>query len=86
MTQKQIKIIYMKSAETDLTKIFEYISLDNPEAALQLLDKFDQKIANLSSFPFIGVVPSDSLLQTLNYRILVVDNYLIFYVYEKTEH
>lgn len=80
---EQNKIIYMRAAEKDLLEIFEYIYLDNPEAALSLLEQFDQTIAKLESFPLIGVVPSDSRLQTLQYRTLVIDNYLVFYVFEK---
>jgi len=80
---EQNKIIYLRAAEKDLLEIFEYIYPDNPEAALSLLDKFDQTIANLENFPLIGVVPSDSRLQTLHYRTLVIDNYLVFYVFEK---
>ena len=81
MTQ-QIKIIYMESAEKDLLEIFNYISLDNPDASLSILAKFEQAISNLAIFPLIGVIPSDSRLQTLQYRILIIDNYLVFYVFK----
>ena len=73
----------MGAAEKDLLEIFEYIYLDNPVAALSMLNKFDQTIAKLEIFPFIAVVPSDSRLQTLQYRTLVIENCLVFYVFEK---
>ncbi|HOE57481.1 MAG TPA: type II toxin-antitoxin system RelE/ParE family toxin, partial [Bacillota bacterium] len=31
-------------------------------------------------FPFIGVVPKDIRLQGLGYRMLIIENYLVFYV------
>ena len=34
----------------------------------------------LEDFPFIGINPRDIRLQRLNYRILVVTSYLVFYV------
>lgn len=80
---KKFKIEYLPSAENDLEEIFEYIMIDSPNAALNLLNKIDETISKLGYFPEIGVVPKDRRLRRLGYRILIVDNYLIFYVHTK---
>lgn len=78
--EKKYKIDYLPVAEQDLTEIIEYIMSDNPDAALSMLNKFDEAISILEIFPLSGSAPNDVRLQSLNYRILVVENYLVFYV------
>ncbi|OXS54445.1 addiction module toxin RelE [Cohnella sp. CIP 111063] len=78
--EKKLPIKYLPSASQDITDIIEYISVDNPPAALNLLNLFDEKISTLAYFPHSGPIPNDKRLQLLNYRMLVVDNYLVFYV------
>ena len=75
-----IQIRYLKTAERDLDEIFDYILRDNPTAAADLLDKFDEAISNLSQNPKLGVIPKDDRLKRLGYRILIVERYLVFYV------
>ncbi|WP_059053609.1 type II toxin-antitoxin system RelE/ParE family toxin [Paenibacillus senegalimassiliensis] len=77
---KKFKIEYLPIAEDDISNIIQYIMLDNPDAALSMADTFDHHIAILESFPFSGSTPNDIRLQALNYRMLVVESYLIFYV------
>jgi addiction module RelE/StbE family toxin len=78
-------IEYLPTAEKDLIDIFEYILSDNPSAATNFLDKIDESILKLEDFPYIGVVPDDSRLKYLGYRILIVENYLVFYVVYEDE-
>ncbi|WP_070001001.1 type II toxin-antitoxin system RelE/ParE family toxin [Cellulosilyticum sp. I15G10I2] len=77
---KKYQIEYLPIAEKDLTDIIEYITLDSPQSALSLLENIDESISNLADLPFIGVTPRDPRLERLNYRILVVSSYLVFYV------
>lgn len=77
---KKYNIEYLPIAEQDLTEIIEYIMLDNPEAALSMLNQFDEAISTLEMFPYSGSIPNDIRLQSLDYRMLIVDNYLVFYV------
>lgn len=74
------KIRYLPIAQKDLLEIMAYIRSDNPAAALDLLDRFDEAIAKLGEFPYLGVVPKDHRLRLLGYRMLIVDHYLVFYV------
>ncbi|GJM70093.1 hypothetical protein HMSSN036_23090 [Paenibacillus macerans] len=77
---KTYKIEYLPIAEEDLSNIIHYIMLDNPDAALAMADKLDQSISVLELFPNSKTIPDDIRLQALNYRMLVVDPYLVFYV------
>ncbi|WP_407310366.1 type II toxin-antitoxin system RelE/ParE family toxin [Desulfosporosinus sp. SB140] len=76
----KFRIEYLPIAEKDLTEILEYIQIDNPTVALRLLDDIDKTISKLVYFPYMGHVPKDQRLIQLNYRMLVVENYLVFYV------
>jgi addiction module RelE/StbE family toxin len=77
------EIRYLPAAQQDLLDIFEYISRDNPEAAEALLAQFDRTLANLTAHPVIGATPKDKRLQRLGYRMVVIGNYLAFYVVKK---
>ncbi len=76
----KFKIEYLPIAQKDLTEILEYINKDNPTAALKVLDAIDCTISKLEDFPFLGHIPKDNRLKALGYRILVVNNYLVFYI------
>lgn len=77
---KPYEIRYLSTAEKDVIDIFQYIKKDNPAAAVSQLEKFDKAISQLASNPHIGVIPKDERLKKLGYRMLIVDNYLVFYV------
>ena len=62
-----------------MDNIFDYITRDNPSAAVSLLKKFDDSI-HLALNPELGVVPKDDRLKKLGYRILIIGKYLVFYV------
>jgi len=74
------EIRYLSTAQKDLEEIFDYIKRDNPSAALSLIERVDQAISQLALNPELGVVPKDDRLKKLGYRMLIMDNYLVFYV------
>jgi toxin ParE1/3/4 len=74
------KIRYLPAAEQDMVDILEYIRRDNPSAASKLINAIDETISRLEGFPHMGVIPNDLRLKSLNYRMLIIDNYLVFYV------
>lgn len=69
-----------EAAERDLAEIIDYISNDNPAAALKLAENIEQSIIQLEDFPLIGGTPKNRRLIQKGYRILVVESYLVFYV------
>jgi toxin ParE1/3/4 len=74
------EIRYLPTAEEDLEDIFDYIMLDNPSAAASMLEKFDDLISQLAHNPHLGVAPRDDRLRKLGYRMLIIGDYLAFYV------
>ncbi|MBI9014635.1 MAG: type II toxin-antitoxin system RelE/ParE family toxin [Clostridiales bacterium] len=79
--QRVYKINYLPLAEEDLHSIIDYVLMDDPEYAIKLLEKFDESIDRLSEFPYLGTIPRDNYLAQMNYRILIVESYLVFYVF-----
>ncbi|MCH4890636.1 type II toxin-antitoxin system RelE/ParE family toxin [Acidaminobacter sp. JC074] len=79
MKKNKYHILYTPLSKSDLTDIFDYIFEDNFDAAINLLDRIEKGISNLSFFPFSGVVPRDSRLNLKGYRLLIIDRYTVFY-------
>lgn len=77
---RKYKIEYLPSAAKDLEQIVEYIQIDSPKMALSLVNRIDESISQLQDFPELGVVLKDRRLKKFGYRLLIVGNYLVFYV------
>jgi len=77
---KKYDILYLSIAERDLIDIFEYIYKDNPSVAASFLNTIDNTIAKLADFPEMGKVPNDGRLKNLGYRMLIIEEYIVFYV------
>ncbi len=75
------EIHYLPLAEEDLGSIIDYVLADDPLNALLLIEKFNESISKLSDFPYIGSIPRDEQIARMNYRVLVVESYLVFYVF-----
>ncbi|WP_446897321.1 type II toxin-antitoxin system RelE/ParE family toxin [Clostridium sp. LBM24168] len=69
---------YLPIAQKDLTNIIEYVSNKSIKAALNLIYEFDQSISRLKQFPYSCKVYHIKLED--EYRLLIVKNYLVFYV------
>ena len=80
--RKEYKIIYLPIAYSDLNKIFDYICFELKAivAAKNLLDKIDQEFLELSLFPFKGSIYKGISEFKFEYRLLIIENYLVFYV------
>ncbi len=74
------EVRYFATAVADLEGIFDYILQDNPSAAASMLEKFDAAVSRLAGNPYLGVVPRDERLRRLGYRMLIIAEYLVFYV------
>ncbi len=79
------RIFYLPVAQGDLIDIFQYIQEDDPEAAARFVDRIDKAVSKLERHPKLGSVPADERLGRLGYRMLVVNNYIVFYVVKKSE-
>jgi toxin ParE1/3/4 len=72
-----MKVVVSQKADSDLLRIFSHLCERNPLAAENLIGAVDQKLEQLSRFPFIGRERA-TLLSGL--RSVIVGNYLIFYL------
>ena len=75
------KIIWADPAIQDLDAIADYIALDKPKAAHQLVQQVPPAVGRLGKFPQMGSVPPE--LRALPYRQLIVLPCRIFYRLEK---
>ena len=75
------RIRYTQQAMDDLDAIFDYICLDNPDAARKMLHAFRTGIEKLASTPYLGAaLRTDSpIMISSGYRYIVVSPYLVFY-------
>ena len=80
---KPLQIRYLPAAQADLREIFDYIASGSLPSARILLEKIDKGVQVLGSYPLIGTLPKDSLLQVKGYRYIIVSNYLVFYCKSK---
>ncbi len=75
------QVIWTEPALLDLNEIAEYIALDKPDAARQLVQKIFTKTERLEAFPESGRWPPE--LKKSRYREIIVDPCRIFYRVEK---
>jgi toxin ParE1/3/4 len=83
MSSTKYEIRLLRLAEEDLTEIILYVAAERPSAALNLTNRFDKRLKSLADNPRLGSVPHEVSLRKLDYRYLVVDDYLIFYTVEE---
>lgn len=72
------KIVYKELAYEDLVSIFDTIAKDSSNLALEYIDKLEETIDLLSTNPLLGVECKRKNIHR-ECRVLIVENYLIFY-------
>ena len=75
------KIVWADPAIQDLDAIADYIALEKPAAAHQLVQQVLAAVRRLQKFPQMGSLPTE--LRGLPYRQLIVSPCRIFYRIEK---
>jgi addiction module RelE/StbE family toxin len=76
------KLNISPQALSDLQDIKEYIELENPDAAHNIVSKILKAMRSLADFPDIGSPLSSIIDVHTEYRFLVSGNYLVFYRHE----
>ena len=79
MPSSKYTVRLLSIAEQDLVDLVSYLAAENPRAATEVLDQIEARLEALQSHPFVGRVPHNPKLTALGYRVLVIDNYLVFY-------
>jgi plasmid stabilization system protein ParE len=79
-------VTFTEQAETDLRGIFEYIAfeLSAPENAVRQLDRIEEKVIVLGDYPEKFRQYDREPWKSRNTRVVPVDNFLIFYIVDKT--
>jgi plasmid stabilization system protein ParE len=79
-------VIYSKAQE-DLEDLFKYISenLSNSEAAMKLIEKFEDKFKELALFPKAYPMIYNKSLIIQNLRKCIVDSFLVVYLYNESK-
>lgn len=79
------KLVYKCKAEDDLDSIFDYIAANSAVNALNYIDKMQSVIENLVTSPYMGVSCKTKGIDR-DCRILIFENYLIFYQVDEADN
>ena len=81
-------VTFTEQAENDLRGIFEYMAFDllSPENAAGQPDRIEEKILSLGEYPEKFRQYEREPWKSRNTRVVPVDNYVIFYIPDKTKH
>ena len=83
MERYSVKIF--PAAQNDMREIVDYLNTLSPDAAVKYYDLFIEKIETLATMPERCPLLKDIQLRLRGYRMLLVKNYIVFYVInEKT--
>ncbi len=69
----------LPAAYADLDEIFDYIMVDNSQAAARMLDNIMQALRRLENFPHSGAPLIDRSLKKFNFRMVIIEPYIAFY-------
>ena len=80
-TKANYKVIFTDTAEIELDGIYEYISgtLMSEQSAKRLMKKIEEKALRLEMFPESCSIADGYKINGIQYRKLVVDNYILLY-------
>jgi len=77
---KKYQVIWADIAQRDLKQIIDYIAVDSPDNALQILKKIRQKASNLYTLPDRGRIVPELKDQGIHiYREIIVSPWRIIY-------
>lgn len=82
----QYEVSYLPSAEQDLDEIIGFLITKSKAVAGKFLEMLDKAEKQLIDFPLSGLIPKDTRLQVLNYRVIIIENYLVFYVFKDNKY
>ena len=73
-----MKIIWSPTARSKTKHILKYISKDNPNAALTLIDQIEEKVEKLRQHPEVGRILPETNTQSIR-EIVIHKNYGVIY-------
>ena len=80
-TKNNYRVIFTETAETELDGIYDYISrtLLSEDAANRLMEKIEASTLRLEIFPESCSIADGYIINDIQYRKLIVDNYILLY-------
>ena len=73
-------IIRTDTADAGIRKIILYVAQNfGNDVALKKLDEIEKRILSLGDDPYIGTDPRYLVLKRQGYKVLILDNDLVFY-------
>lgn len=69
----------LPAAYSDIDEIFDYILIENPQAAVGMLDSIMHSLRRLENYPNSGAPLLDHSLRKFNFRMVTVGPYIAFY-------
>ncbi len=79
MSSSRYAVRLLSIAEQDLQDIVAFVVAENLPAAVALADRVENDLLRLARYPYLGKAPNDEQLAAMGYRVLVIENYLVFY-------
>lgn len=80
MPGARLPVRLLPLAEQDLDEAVCFLAEESPRAAARLAVAFERGLSRLSLHPELGRLPKDAHLLGMRYRVLIVGQYLAFYV------
>ncbi|MBQ9782438.1 MAG: type II toxin-antitoxin system RelE/ParE family toxin [Clostridia bacterium] len=82
---KTYKVLIQPTAKNDILEIGDYISnvLCAPAAAATFTQKFIDSVKKLADFPNVGKRVEANVMLKYEYRRLVIENYIAFYIVDE---
>ncbi|MBN1525370.1 MAG: type II toxin-antitoxin system RelE/ParE family toxin [Spirochaetales bacterium] len=83
MPKKKYSVLIYPLAEQDMDEIILFLKELSLKGANAFLDKLSSKLNKLEEYPEMFPLVKDERLSEKGYRIIPVDNYIVFYVVMK---
>ncbi len=74
---------YTPVSQRDLLSIIDYISLDDPVAALNQVDDIEHAVGKVEVYPYSGIESRDENIRIKGYRYLIVNEFNFFYTVDE---
>lgn len=76
---RNYNVTFLLAADDDLDNIFNYILLDNPNSANEVLESIMTRLKNLEILPYAGTKIMESDLNHFEFTMVISEPYIIFY-------
>jgi len=77
---EQYKVKIFPTAQNDLREIVDYLNTLSAGAAIRYYDLLIEKVGTLTTMPERCPLAKDTQLRLRGYRMLLVNNYIVFYI------